>query len=154
MRNAGKRFERARFAFSKARLAAFMPKESRDGSSSIPRGTHNSSWPRGSRETETTGHDAMCAAYQPHPSPIYLCLPHRLFARAVELSLHVATTIERRAPPGPRGVREKSPSIGEQIARPCPIGKSTSCVPRSRVLRYLLTSYLPTAARGIAGDDS
>lgn len=47
---------------------------------------HNSSWPR-AHERRRRVTTPCVRPHQPHPLSIYLCLPHRLFTRAVELSL-------------------------------------------------------------------
>jgi len=104
---------------------------------------HNSSWPRAHerRQRVTT---PCVRPYQPHPLSIYLCLPHRLFTRAVELSLLRVLRREQSTNEAPRPLRPRKvlDDGDEQIVTARtqePIGKSTThtCVPRSCVVRYL-----------------
>lgn len=105
---------------------------------------HNSSWPR-AHERRRRVTTPCVRPYQPHPLPIYLCLPHRLFTRTVELSLLRVLRREQSTngaprPLRPRKVPDEDDDGDEQIVAARtrgPIGKSTTCVPRSCVVRYL-----------------
>jgi len=65
---------------------------------------HNSSWPR-AHERRRRVTTPCVRPYQPHPLSIYLCLPHRLFTRAVKLSLLRVLRREQSTNWAPRPLR-------------------------------------------------
>lgn len=104
---------------------------------------HNSSWPR-AHERRRRVTTPCVRPYQPHPLPIYLCLPHRLFIRTIELSLLRVLRREQSMNGAPRPLRPRKvpeDDDGDEqivVARTRgPIGKSTTCMPRSCIVRYL-----------------
>lgn len=139
---------------------------------------HNSSrGPRGLTRNGDGSRRHVCGLTTNHTHPsTYLCLPRaasfRSCPRARRAFIATCTRVANNrtrgegegAPAGPRGTAKSRPPpppaslrsrlIGERIARrPCPIGKSTTCVPRSRVLRYL-TLYLCDCGARNRRDDS
>lgn len=87
---------------------------------------HNSSWPR-AHERRRRVTTPCVRPYQPHPLSIYLCLPHRLFTRAVELSLLLVNN-RRKRPRGPF-VREKSPTTTTSTNKSCTSGDRSENLP-------------------------